>query len=128
MLPIPKSISFVIPTFNEEEQIAETLERLKTQIPGPDVEVIVADGGSRDGTVQVAAGFESIQTIVCQRANRGWQMNKGAQFATGDVLLFLHADVKLPQDALTVVRDALADENVIGGCFQIRFPIKSRHR
>lgn len=119
----PQSISVIIPVLNEEEQIAETLAALKTEMRGQGAEVIVADGGSHDRTAQIAAETAFTRVIVCQQANRGWQMNQGAQAASGDVLLFLHADVKLPLGAFAAITQALADERVIGGCFQIRFPL-----
>lgn len=120
-----KSVSIVVPVFNEEPQIAETLAALETQARrnvDQVVELIVADGGSHDRTAEIARSFNLAQTIICERANRGWQMNEGAKVACGDILLFLHADVKLPVGALNSIRQALADENVLGGCFQLRFP------
>ncbi|MGH9803142.1 MAG: TIGR04283 family arsenosugar biosynthesis glycosyltransferase [Blastocatellia bacterium] len=118
----PQSISIVIPVFNEESQIAATLAELEAATLEQNVELIVADGGSSDRTVELARGFESVRVVVCDRANRGWQMNQGAAVAVGEVLLFLHADVKLPAAALGLIREALADEATSGGCFQIRFP------
>jgi rSAM/selenodomain-associated transferase 2 len=121
-----QSISVIIPVLNEESQIAgtlaSTLAALKTEARDRKVELIVADGGSRDRTTEIAAGFDSVRVIACRQANRGWQMNQGAQSATGDILLFLHADVILPEGALAAITQALTDERVRGGCFQIRFP------
>ncbi|MEK7831217.1 MAG: TIGR04283 family arsenosugar biosynthesis glycosyltransferase, partial [Acidobacteriota bacterium] len=114
-------ISIIIPVFNEESQIAETLAALETEA-GRSAEVIVTDGGSHDRTAEIAGGFESVRTVVCNRANRGWQMNEGAKAASAEILLFLHADVKLPVGALDSIRQALTDERTLGGCFQIRFP------
>lgn len=116
------SISVILPVLNEEAQIAETLRALGEQLRGENAEVIVADGGSRDQTARLAAGFEFVRVIVCQQANRGGQMNQGASASTGEVLLFLHADVKLPAGALSAITQALTDERIVGGCFQIRFP------
>lgn len=116
-----QSISIIIPVFNEESQIAETLAELETNA-GQNVEVIVADGGSHDRTAEIARRFESARTVVCSRTNRGWQMNEAAKIANGQVLLFLHADVKLPVGALSSIRQALNDERILGGCFQICFP------
>ena len=121
-----QSISVIIPVLNEASQIAGTLASalaaLNAEPNGRKIEVLVADGGSQDQTTEIAAGFDSVRVIACQQANRGWQMNQGAQAATGDVLLFLHADVTLPEGALAAIGQALTDERVPGGCFQIRFP------
>ncbi len=121
-IPNSNSISIIIPVFQEESQIVATLNRLKAQYAVEEMELIVADGGSSDRTVDLARSVEGVRVVVCQQANRGWQMNQGAQIAVGEVLLFLHADVVLPEDALRNIRQALADEAVLGGCFQICFP------
>jgi rSAM/selenodomain-associated transferase 2 len=118
----PQSISVIIPVLNEEAQIAASLTALKNEKRGSDIEIIVADGGSRDRTREIASGFDFVRVIACDQAGRGWQMNQGAQIVTGEVLLFLHADVKLPEGAFAVIRQLLADPQVLGGCFQIRFP------
>lgn len=115
-------ISIVIPTLNEETQIAHTLVELESATRGQQVELIVADGGSADRTIELASGFASVSLVRCQQANRGWQMNEGAAAASGDVLLFLHADVKLPEGALAMIGRALGEKRIVGGCFQIRFP------
>ena len=107
--------SIIIPTLNEASAIEETLRRLHRLDP---YEVIVADGGSTDGTVELAAPHT---TIVRSCAGRGRQLNAGAARATGDTLLFLHADVRLPPDALVAIEDALRDPEVIGGFFRVRF-------
>ncbi|MBL8189938.1 MAG: TIGR04283 family arsenosugar biosynthesis glycosyltransferase [Acidobacteria bacterium] len=118
-------ISIVIPVLNEELQIAATLAGLETVAHGQQAELIVADGGSADRTVELASQLEGIRIVNCSRANRGWQMNEGAAAARGDILLFLHADVILPPDALSSIRQALVDASIAGGCFQIRFPAEA---
>jgi rSAM/selenodomain-associated transferase 2 len=107
--------SVVIPTLNEAGTIEKTLRRLDRLAPH---EVIVADGGSADGTVELARPHT---TVVPGRRGRGPQLNAGAARATGDVLLFLHADVRLPVDALSAIEFALSDHEVMGGCFRVRF-------
>jgi len=121
-IPDSPAISIIIPVFNEEAQIAETLAALEAQIAGRDVEVIVVDGASRDRTAEIARGFKFVHLMVSEMANRGGQMNRGAQTAAAATLLFLHADVKLPPQALDAISRALSDESVLGGCFQICFP------
>ncbi len=120
--PDRQLISIVIPVFNEESQIAATLSELEQATFDQAVELIVADGGSTDRTVELVSGFKSVQIVNCQQANRGWQMNEGAAAANGETLLFLHADVALPANALPSIGQSLLDESVVGGCFQIRFP------
>jgi rSAM/selenodomain-associated transferase 2 len=115
----PQQISIIIPTLNEESRIGDALAALKGE---PWAEVVVVDGGSADRTAEVARGFEFVRLIAGERANRGHQMNQGARAATGDALLFLHADVRLPPDAIVVIKQSLADGRVLGGCFQISFP------
>ena len=107
--------SAIIPTLNEASAIQRSLRRLHKLAP---YEIIVADGGSQDGTPDLARPFA---TVVNGRRGRGTQLNAGAAQATGDVLLFLHADVRLPPDALAAIESALGDPNVVGGHFRVRF-------
>ena len=107
--------SVVIPTLNEARTIARTLRRVERLDPH---EIIVSDGGSTDGTPELAA---SCATVVVGRRGRGRQLNAGAAAASGDVLLFLHADVTLPGQALSAIDGALDDPGIIGGCFRVRF-------
>lgn len=115
-------ISIVIPVLNELVDLPATLQSLRALSPHPD-EVIVADGGSTDGTrdwleTQDDGGW--LRVIDTERG-RGAQMNGGAGVATGDVLVFLHADAILPTGALGLVKCALGDSRVRGGAFTIRF-------
>ncbi|HKC88145.1 MAG TPA: TIGR04283 family arsenosugar biosynthesis glycosyltransferase, partial [Blastocatellia bacterium] len=104
-------------TLNEETTIPElaaSLGRLRG-----DFEVIVCDGGSADTTVEMARQC-GLRVIEAPRG-RGPQMNAGAGLAKGETLLFLHADTRLPEDALAHVADALTDERVCGGNFSLIF-------
>ena len=105
----------VIPTLNEAPIIQEALRRVQRLAPH---ELIIADGGSRDGTRELARPHA---TVVTGRRGRGPQLNAGAAQATGDVVVFLHADVRLPPDAFAAIESALVDEDVVGGCFRVRF-------
>lgn len=81
--------------------------------------MIVADGGSADDTVRLARDC-GLRVIDAPRG-RGQQMNAGAELATGNVLLFLHADTKLPDEALKLIEEALHDAKVCGGNFSLTF-------
>ena len=108
-------ISVIVPVFNEERGIAETLmelQRLKPQ------QTIVVDGGSSDRTPEICQRF-GVEFYVSSRG-RARQMNFGAQRAGGDVLLFLHADTRLPPSAFEDIREALQDRRVLGGRFDLQ--------
>jgi len=108
----------VIPTLNEAANLERLLPDLRARCG--DAEMIVVDGGSDDGTSQVAERFPRIRVLVGPRG-RARQMNAGAREARGDVILFLHADTQLPDRALEAVSAALDDQHVIGGRFDVRF-------
>src|SRR5260370_31398364 len=105
------SVSVIIPTLNEEGCLAETLRSVRGQRPH---QVIVADGGSTDGTRAVAA--EADVMIEAPRG-RARQMNAGAARADGDVLLFLHADCTLEPGALADAERWLKRPEVVAGCY-----------
>ena len=86
-------ISIVIPTLNESDYLADTLQFIFDAISNP-VEIIVVDGGSVDNTVEIATKF-GVQVVLCGNG-RSAQMNAGAAVATGDVLMFLHGDTLVP--------------------------------
>ncbi len=115
-------ISVVIPALDEAVDLPATVEALREHEPRP-FEVIVADGGSSDGT-RDWLGREATDgwlRVVDAERGRGRQMNAGAAVATGDVLVFLHADATLPPRALGQVIRAFDDPEVRGGAFTIRF-------
>lgn len=107
-------LAVIIPTLNEATRIGSLLEGLA----GFD-EVIVADGGSRDGTAEIARA-QGAQVVVAPRG-RGPQMNAGARACRAELLLFLHADTRPPSDAPYLIRTALADAAVAGGAFRAGF-------
>jgi rSAM/selenodomain-associated transferase 2 len=106
-------ISVVIPTLNEGATIAQAIAQL-TGVLG-DHEVIVADGGSTDRTAEVAA--EAGASVVRRPGSRAVAMNAGAARASGQALLFLHADTTLPPGAGEAIRSALAAHD--GGAFTV---------
>jgi rSAM/selenodomain-associated transferase 2 len=115
------TISVIIPTFNEDKILPQTLACASTLEIG---EIVVADGGSTDGTVPMAEAFcarvPDARIITAQRG-RARQMNEGAKASRGEILLFLHADTRLPAETKRIIESALADPTVVGGRFDIRF-------
>jgi rSAM/selenodomain-associated transferase 2 len=108
-------ISVIIPVLNEEKSIATTLLALQRLKPD---ELILVDGESSDRTREVCQRF-GVELYPSPRG-RARQMNFGAQRGTGDVLLFLHADTRLPPSAFDDVRSALEDQRVVGGRFDLQ--------
>lgn len=99
------TVSVIIPTLNEEETIEECIDCVRTA--DPSAEIIVADGGSGDATVDRAK--ENGAAVVDARRGRGYQCNAGAARASGDIYLFLHADTRLPPNAITATRALFQD-------------------
>jgi rSAM/selenodomain-associated transferase 2 len=116
-------LSVVIPALDEAPNLARLLPELRRACPG--AEIIVVDGGSHDGTADVAMGQTGVQLLEGARG-RARQMNAGARQAGGDVLLFLHADTWLPDGAPVTIAAALADPAVVGGRFDVRFHSRRR--
>jgi uncharacterized protein len=114
-----QGLSVIIPTLNEGDKIVETLEALKT---AENIKVIVADGGSSDKTVELARLNGA--KVISSAGGRAAQMNAGAASATGEYLLFLHADTILPQGFDDDIRYALADPRIIAGAFRLGFDSK----
>jgi rSAM/selenodomain-associated transferase 2 len=108
------TISVVVPTLDEAPSLAQTLIAARERGAG---EIIVADGESRDATRDVAARLAD--AVVVAPRGRATQMNAGAAAAHGDVLLFLHADTRLPDGFAGAVAQALADPGVVGGYFAV---------
>ena len=119
-------LSIIIPTLNETDHIEATIRSVQRD----HVEIIVADGGSRDETVAKAQTLGV--TVVRSKQGRAKQMNQGAQKAKGKVLLFLHADTilegqttsipmnKLGTDFVAEIFDHLCDQSVAGGAFRFK--------
>ena len=109
-------ISVIIPVLNEEAVIGACLAQF-CGVEG--VELIVVDGGSTDDTQRMVEARGGSQWVKVHKAGRALQMNAGAERATGDVFLFLHADTFLPSDGLRLIRDSLRVSGVVGGRFRL---------
>jgi len=105
-------VSVIVPVFNEVSALPRFLDEIQTLA----AEVIFVDGGSSDGTSTLLrdAGRRCLSTAPC----RSTQMNAGARAASGDILLFLHADTRLPRGGLAAATDAVRD-GAVGGFFDI---------
>ena len=109
-------VSVIVPTLNESEHILPCIRSVKEQ--APEVEIIVVDGGSTDGTRDLATPWAF---VLSAERGRAVQLNAGARQASGEVLLLLHADCTLDPGALTAVREILNDGRILGGTFTLAF-------
>lgn len=111
------TITVVIPTLNEAAELSATLRHVAA-VPEV-VTVIVSDGGSTDNTVFLArdAGAQ----VIHGPSGRGGQLRRGAERATGDVVILLHADTWLPVDAGRAIRQVLEQPGVVAGAFSKEF-------
>ena len=111
--------SIIIPTYNEADQIAQTIKKTHSYNCKYEAEIIVVDGGSTDGTVKIAQ--KTGATVVSsERKGRAAQMNKGASIANHDILYFLHADSIPPHDFTGQILKAL-QRGAKSGCFRLAF-------
>ena len=112
--PAAPCISVIVPTLNEKACLAATLDAL---VLASGDELIVVDAGSTDGTPDIARRYSC--RFYRGPRGRAQQMNFGARHACGDILLFLHADTRLPPDGLDAVRNALQQPGTVGGAFRL---------
>jgi rSAM/selenodomain-associated transferase 2 len=112
------TVSIIVPVLDEAADIEATLTAL-APYRTRGCELIVVDGGSRDGTIALANPLSD--RVLTAPRGRAAQMNAGAAAARGDVLLFLHADTKLPANADALICDGLAQSGRIWGRFDVRF-------
>ena len=115
-------ISIIIPALNEAAGIGATLAALQP-LRSRGHDVIVVDGGSEDGTPELARPLAD--RVIAAPRGRASQMNAGAAEARGDIVLFLHADTVLPEDADRTVLEGLATTRLLWGRFDVR--IAGRH-
>ena len=108
-------ISIIIPTLNEAGNIKEAIA---TTQPSTNIEIIVVDGGSQDDTVEIAKSLGV--KVISSSPGRASQMNASVVAASGEILLFLHADTRLPTDFDVMVRTALQKPGTVAGAFALR--------
>ncbi|MHC4396370.1 MAG: TIGR04283 family arsenosugar biosynthesis glycosyltransferase [Planctomycetota bacterium] len=109
--------SIIVPVLDEAGQINSTIEHLCNQGAKENCEIIVVDGDLQGGTIKIIHA-KSVKTIKSQKG-RGRQMNAGAVAARGEILIFLHADTRLPEKALEKISQVLEDEKYVGGAFDL---------
>jgi rSAM/selenodomain-associated transferase 2 len=105
----------VIPALDEAARIADAVASARAE----GVEILVVDGGSRDGTAERARAAGA--TVLASAPGRARQLGVGAKAARGEVVLLLHADTRLPPGWDAAVRGALEEPRVVGGAFRLRF-------
>ena len=115
-------LSVIVPVLNEAATIGDFVRHLRMRLP--EAEIIIVDGGSEDGTRESLQSLQEEFSLHLLRTPRGRaiQMNAGARLATGAILLFLHADSRLPSGAASSMAEALKNPQVCGGCFRLHFP------
>lgn len=111
------AISIILPVLNEAGRINELITHLRGLRFDAAREIIVVDGDPRGGTITAILDSGVITSIA--EKGRARQMNRGASFASGDVLLFLHADTFLPADALVRVKATMEDDQYVAGAFDL---------
>ncbi len=120
--------SIIIPTLNESKNITSciksVIENTKSEVSKKDIEIIIVDGGSRDDTLAKAAGCDNnikMRIIRSGTASISCQLNRGAAIAVGDILVFLHADCRLPVDALEKIKNTFNRvPGLAGGAFTMK--------
>jgi rSAM/selenodomain-associated transferase 2 len=115
-------LSLVIPVLSEAESISENIRHIRELNADGTAEIIVVDGDPQGSTIRTIK-VEGVRTAVAEKG-RARQMNHGAALATGDILLFLHADTRLPSGAFALIRSTMNDKRFVGGAFDLGFDTK----
>ena len=110
-------LSIIVPVLNEQGQINSFIDEIKGQSFDGDFEIIIVDGDPQCGTIKAIRD----NSVICITSSKGRarQMNAGAAIARGTILIFLHADTKLPVGALQKISQVLANPTYIGGAFDL---------
>jgi len=117
-------LSIVVPVLHETEAINPLIEHVRKVGEGEDYEIIVVDGSPEKNTIDAIKDRDVIKKISL--TGRARQMNAGAAAARGEILLFLHADTKLPQGGLKKIREVLQDGMYVGGAFDLKLDTQRR--
>jgi rSAM/selenodomain-associated transferase 2 len=117
-------VSIIVPVLNEAEHINGIIGHLRAINAYYGSEIIVVDGDPQGSTVHVIEDRE-VRTLISAQG-RARQMNQGASAASGDILLFLHADTRLPENALACLVSAMRDGKFVAGAFDLGFNTKRR--
>jgi rSAM/selenodomain-associated transferase 2 len=115
-------VSIILPVLNEAEHINGVIEHLRALDPDHCSEIIVIDGDPQGSTIH-AIQDEGVHPLISGEG-RARQMNRGAAAASGDFLLFLHADTRLPRDAFATLISAMRNERFVAGAFDLGFNTK----
>ena len=114
------TISVILPVYNEAETLGRTVRSLRESAGPHDVEVVAVDGGSRDGTLEAARSCADL-ALASPKRGRAAQMHLGAERSHGEILLFLHADTRLPEAWPTLIRNGLAQASA--AAFSLDFDV-----
>lgn len=114
-------LSIIIPTLNEEKYIKKTLSNICNQKGNYNYEIIVVDAQSTDNTIELAKKYSKVEILLSDKKSRAYQMNLGAEKTKGDILLFLHADTLLPENAFEEIEKILKNKNIVAGGFKGKF-------
>ena len=117
-------VSIILPVLNEADTIQKAILAIRAIGPGSLVEIIVVDGDPRGTTIN-AITAEGVR-VAAEKKGRARQMNRGALLASGDVLLFLHADTQLPTNAFSLIREAMGNTRFVAGAFALGFDTRRR--
>jgi len=116
---VASQLSIIIPTFDEERSIEQTL--VSIQAYAPDAEILVVDGGSSDNTVSIASRHAR---VITTKRGRGGQLNAGVAATHGNILLFLHADTLPENKGIDELLTVMQDGSIDGGAFRMHFDDK----
>ncbi|MHC4624107.1 MAG: glycosyltransferase, partial [Planctomycetota bacterium] len=115
--PYKYKFSIIIPVLNEQEHINSVLEHLRTRTGSQTCEIIVVDGDPAAGTINTIRNGRVVK--ITADKGRAVQMNAGADAARGEILIFLHADTRLPPNALKKIDEVLNNHQYVAGAFDL---------